>query len=65
MRGMALGTLDGVIGERALLARYNATQGALTSTLRRLMLSMANTRGRLSDGGKGAAAGPSSMRNST
>jgi len=37
MRDMALGTLDGVISERALLARYNATQGALTSTLRRLM----------------------------
>jgi len=37
MRDMALGTLDGVISERALLARYNATPGGLTSTLRRLM----------------------------
>ncbi|MCF6121861.1 MULTISPECIES: hypothetical protein [Mesorhizobium] len=37
MRDMALGVLDGIISERALLARYNATPGALTSTLRRLM----------------------------
>lgn len=37
MRDMALGLLDGVISERALLGRYGATQGALTSTLRRLM----------------------------
>ncbi|RUV23862.1 GntR family transcriptional regulator [Mesorhizobium sp. M7A.F.Ca.MR.245.00.0.0] len=37
MRDMALGVLDGVISERALLARHNATPGALTSTLRRLM----------------------------
>lgn len=37
MRDMALGLLDGVISERAFLGRYGATQGALTSTLRRLM----------------------------
>lgn len=37
MRDMALGKLEGVTSERALQARYGISQGALTSTLRRLM----------------------------
>jgi len=37
MRDMALGALDAVISERALMQRYGVPHGTLVSTLRRLM----------------------------